>query len=874
MKKVVLSVLFSVLLISAVLAALMGPRVIYEADPGGGMPGETISKVTLYLLDPSIVWGAASGGGPAVFSPEAVFGPGIKCGNMTPVAPYPPYLTFEVSNVTIDASAIPGYRMISIEAFSPVLGAKATWAKGYCFGVGNSALKIAKSETSPDPLYMPQAALGLSFPTERIGYAVGPWNACWKTTDRGVTWTKGTIASGYDTDLADYLFSCVQFLDTQTGFAGGTYIDYSVGLSSAVPVIFKTTDGGSSWTRLTIADYTAGTAIVDLYFADASNGWAVNSYFGMGGATKNFFRTANGGATWSTGDISPFGLKGSKVTAKKGMLSYISAIGLSAVPNGSGKFDVWVTGAPWSWSGDNILFKSTDSGSTWAAVNSPAFSSPADGKVVTVGTDVDFVDANTGYLTAVGINGMTPIVPALFGKAFKTTDGGATWTEVVAGYPALLGVDFADASNGAVVGVYGTVLRTADGGNTWSQYWRDIRHLRGIVYKDENNAWACGGTQLPGIPLLWSGNLKSPPGGGPVIIITLGYNAGKTPSINSLTTKAFTGSGGGDYDPISSPEDGTIVMKYVVNPAVSGVTPGQGAQGDSGLALTITGGNLQAGGTVGLGSGITAGTPALTGDSSNTAAFYANIDSAATLGGRDITWTNEDKGSTVVSSGFVVVTSTAAPTTTVPGGAPKLTIKDVTPSKETLGSGLDIVLYLETTITPTKVILTSTLTGRTMTFTSFTYRDGVLTLPSIPFSELKSTDVGYWRVTVEGPGVSALADKPILIDLGGDGNVVVTPNSMTTQTFRALAAGETPSRMAYTLAQNRVVHVYISELKTGTPVYHRLYASGTAGGTVGYNEQVLTLKGDNGIDLPNGAYLIQVVGDGKVIGNTKFVVNK
>ena len=55
------------------------------------------------------------------------------------------------------------------------------------------------------------------------------------------------------------------------------------------------------------------------------------------------------------------------------------------------------------------------------------------------------------------------------GSILRTTDGGATWTQISSGTTAgLSGVSFAGANTGVAVGGQGVILRTMDGGATWT----------------------------------------------------------------------------------------------------------------------------------------------------------------------------------------------------------------------------------------------------------------------------------------------------------------------------------------------------------------------------------------------------------------------
>ncbi len=97
-------------------------------------------------------------------------------------------------------------------------------------------------------------------------------------------------------------------------------------------------------------------------------------------------------------------------------------------------------------------------------------------------TDVDFIDANTGW--AVGANGLI----------LHTTDGGRTWyTQQAPRNENLESVAFADTKIGYIVGQGGVILHTADGGDTWSRQDSGIQlNLSNVVAVGLNTAWAVG----------------------------------------------------------------------------------------------------------------------------------------------------------------------------------------------------------------------------------------------------------------------------------------------------------------------------------------------------------------------------------------------
>ena len=136
------------------------------------------------------------------------------------------------------------------------------------------------------------------------------------TTDGGSTWTTGYVDStgtGQGVQL-----QCVWFDSSHTtGYAGGNYGS-----------LYKTTDGGSSWTKLfgaSLSTNFSGTVyndfgntlyerknftITDVFFINANVGWAIGTTLSgtgigfLGKSARSFvFRTTDGGSTWNRCEI-------------------------------------------------------------------------------------------------------------------------------------------------------------------------------------------------------------------------------------------------------------------------------------------------------------------------------------------------------------------------------------------------------------------------------------------------------------------------------------------------------------------------------------------------------------------------------------------
>jgi photosystem II stability/assembly factor-like uncharacterized protein len=235
-------------------------------------------------------------------------------------------------------------------------------------------------------------------------FAPGDNGSLAKTTDGGRTWTRGNVSTSED--VAD-----VAFPTAQVGYA----LDVSGGL-------FRTSDGGATWKTLD-----TGTTARPLQVAAPSTSTVI-----LVGPTGLRRSTDNGG-TFST------------VTDKDVVKAKLTAIDRA----GSALFA----------SGSRDLLRSTDRGRTWTALHKPT----ANHKPVRL-TQVDFLDAKTGYYLAQG------------GAVYRTANAGKTWSQLLGvGTERAYGIAFSSKSKGyLVIDRFGDVatrsgflLHTTDSGATW-----------------------------------------------------------------------------------------------------------------------------------------------------------------------------------------------------------------------------------------------------------------------------------------------------------------------------------------------------------------------------------------------------------------------
>jgi photosystem II stability/assembly factor-like uncharacterized protein len=227
------------------------------------------------------------------------------------------------------------------------------------------------------------------------------------TTDGGVTWSAKTItAPGVSTS---FVIGNISAINGTTAFASL----YDVN-QAAEQGIYKTTDGGTSWTRAAGAAFSASSWPDLVHFFNANDGVAfgdpVDGYY-------EIYTTSDGGVTWArtpnTGNVL------NPVPATEyGLTNSFGAFGNTiCVGTNHGR-----------------IFRSTDKGLTWTVATTPLTTS---GTAATDIHKIEFRDAAHAIAGSIYINGTSKPVFTFI----KTADGGISWTSVTSS-GAIFGTDF------------------------------------------------------------------------------------------------------------------------------------------------------------------------------------------------------------------------------------------------------------------------------------------------------------------------------------------------------------------------------------------------------------------------------------------------
>jgi photosystem II stability/assembly factor-like uncharacterized protein len=248
----------------------------------------------------------------------------------------------------------------------------------------------------------PYNIFDMSFPPgqSEVGFAVGSTmifggeGAVLKTTDGGLSWTKITV-------------------DTLPGLKTVCFTSINVGYTAGHQnFLMKTTNGGLNWEKI----------IVDtkLWYFNNIEFWDENNGIIVSYPSEVYF-TTNAGNSWSVST----GIKRSVEDICYASQNILYLVG-----------------------GDEKIYKSTDSGINWVGVYS--------GTVLKTFLGVEFLNSTNGIVTGED------------GKVLVTTDGGVSWITSSAGISGLLrGVFILNNQEAYVAGTPEQVFKTTDFGMTW-----------------------------------------------------------------------------------------------------------------------------------------------------------------------------------------------------------------------------------------------------------------------------------------------------------------------------------------------------------------------------------------------------------------------
>lgn len=288
----------------------------------------------------------------------------------------------------------------------------------------------------------------------------------YKTTDGGASWTECWKQPGT-------FIRALGFIDAQNGFLGNVGVDYYPGVTDKQP-LYRTRDGGASWTPVVAEGVgkVAGICGIDILrtkriFQGELRETAVVHAAGRVGGPAMIMRSEDAGETFKVIDLS----------AQAGMILDVKFL----TPKTG---FVCASGVSETGEGEAMILRTTDGGASWK----PVYRS---GRKLENCWKMSFPSARIGYATVQSYdeaNTKRVIV--------KTTNGGKSWKELpLIDAPKIreFGIGFADEKRGWV-GASDRGFETLDGGKTWKECMmgRAVNKVRVLPNGAGKRAFAIG----------------------------------------------------------------------------------------------------------------------------------------------------------------------------------------------------------------------------------------------------------------------------------------------------------------------------------------------------------------------------------------------
>lgn len=314
----------------------------------------------------------------------------------------------------------------------------------YSWTTQNSAFPIAATGFTSMAISSPTVVWGFGYDGSGGG---AKYQTYTKTGNGGTSWSAGTIGIGNTTLLISDLYgvdgnTAYVIATKETGGSGGG--------------IWKTTNGGSTWTKQTTASFNLSTSFPNVVVA-----FDANNAFAMGDPDSSnvfeLYTTSNGGTNWVR----------------------VPAGNIPAAVNEFGYTHIRAVAGNTVWFGtDNgRVFKSNDKGLNWTAEPTPI----PDFGGVTISTSsgtITLKDANNAWIMDQD------------GSVWSTTDAGVNWTPTTSS-PFSAEIAYVPGTTNTLVTVgalqtaYGSAIST-DGGQTWTTIEQDNQKMTVVAYNSSS----------------------------------------------------------------------------------------------------------------------------------------------------------------------------------------------------------------------------------------------------------------------------------------------------------------------------------------------------------------------------------------------------
>jgi photosystem II stability/assembly factor-like uncharacterized protein len=324
------------------------------------------------------------------------------------------------------------------------------------------------------------ASLSIDPQDSRTLYAFGsnPWKL-FKSTDGGESWALTSALPGNAGPGHQSVYFVAMAIDPQTPntlYAAGQGAD-SAGRS--IVAVFKSTDGGANWKEASsgLSAINGGYFVPGALAIDPKNPRTVYATTFSG-----VFKSTDGGASWRASNSGIPQFRASNVLA-------CCSSGVVVDPQNSNT--LYVPGSDYS---NPVIFKSTNGGASWNALNS--------------------LLPRSGY-TALIIDPQSTLYAVSRSGPFKSTDGGASWRAANSGLRAIP-VSSVAINPHITAFIYAGNYLSLDAGKGWFALnyanWSGPVDALAIDPQTPSNVYAgSGGIECGGFPA--AGVFKSPDGG-------------------------------------------------------------------------------------------------------------------------------------------------------------------------------------------------------------------------------------------------------------------------------------------------------------------------------------------------------------------------
>jgi photosystem II stability/assembly factor-like uncharacterized protein len=325
--------------------------------------------------------------------------------------------------------------------------------------------------------YSGNACYTITFVNDTLGYA-GAYNSrIFKTVNAGNTWAQQTTFqtneavrnisfANKDTGIAvtnSYVYRTSNGTNWTGPFLNG-FNFHSCAISPTGTAILGDNYGGIhrnnnfSNTYTKINPESGFSVFSKIKFADNNNGWVV-------GEGYNIWKTSNGGSSWTnmnTNNYIDYTLGMAVISSTKVVILSGNGVGKVLTTSNGGSTFIEQTLSPnntlnaISFPTSNVGYIVGNNGTAFKTTNGGSAYSPISTGITNHLVDVFFVDAQNGF------------VLGEFGTLRKTIDGGLSWTTIpISGLGTFKKIWFTDLNNGYAINTVGECFRSIDGGNSF-----------------------------------------------------------------------------------------------------------------------------------------------------------------------------------------------------------------------------------------------------------------------------------------------------------------------------------------------------------------------------------------------------------------------